>query len=89
MSSSGAKNSFSWIERTIAWWRWCVGVELLERGRAGPVAEPEHAGEVRASRGVGRQRVGLVLVDELQAVLDGAQPHVCLVEALARRRRVT
>ena len=57
-----------------------LGVELLERGRAGAVAEAEHAREARARVGVGRQRVRLVLVDELQPVLDRAQPHVRVVE---------
>ena len=57
-----------------------LGVELLERRRAGPVAEAEHAREVRARLGVGGERVRLVLVDELEPVLDRAQPHVGLVE---------
>ena len=58
-----------------------LGVELRRaRSRSGAVAEAEHAREVRARVGVGRQRVGLVLVDELQPVLDRAQPDVRGVE---------
>ena len=80
VSSSGAKKSFSWIARTTAWWRRCVRVERVERRGARCVAEAEHAREVRARVDVGRDRVRLVLVDELEPVLDRAQPDVRVVE---------
>ena len=41
--------------------------------------------EVGRARRVGRQCVGLLLVDELQSVLDRPQPDVCVHRAPARR----
>ena len=41
-----------------------------------------HAREAGPGVGVGGKRVGLVLVDELEPVLDRAEPHVGVVEPL-------
>jgi hypothetical protein len=51
-----------------------VGVEPVQRGRARRVAIAEHPRQVGAGGVVGRERVRLVLVDELEPVLDGPQP---------------
>ena len=58
-------------------------VELRERRCTRTVAVTEDTREIGASAIVGRKRVGLVLVDELQAMLDRAQPHVGLIERRA------
>ena len=65
-------------------------VELLERrARRDGRGNPSTRARCGASVGVGRKRVGLVLVDELQAVLDRAQPHVGLVEPARVAARLT
>ena len=68
--------------------RWCSRIERVERRLLGSIAETRapRARCVSAAGSVG-QRVGLVLVDELQAVFDGAQPDVRRVERARVRRR--
>ena len=51
------------------------------RSRSGRSRKPSTRARWVRALGVGRERVGLVLVDELQPVLDGAEPYVRLVEA--------
>ena len=77
-----------------AWWSRCSASNVLERGALGAVAVAEHAGEARPRLLVGRERVGLLLVAELEPVLDRAQEPVRAVEAVgvgavrrSRRRR--
>ena len=86
VSRSGAKNSFSWIARTTRLVRAGAPRRALERGRARAVAEAEDAREAGARVDVGRERVGLLLVDELEPVLDRAQQHVRVVERPASAR---
>ena len=67
-----------------------LGVELRRaRSRRRRSRKPStRARCVRVPSSAGK-RVRLVLVDELEPVLDGAQPDVGVVEASARRRCVT
>ena len=59
-----------------------LGLEALQRGALGAVAVAEHAREAHPRLFVGRDEVGLLLVVELEAVLDGAQELVGAVEAV-------
>ena len=54
--------------------------ERIERRLLGSIPESEHPREMRERLGIRGQRMGLVLVDELQTMLDGAQPRVRGVE---------
>ena len=54
--------------------------ERIERRLFGSIPESEHPREMRERLGIRGQGVGLVLVDELQTMLDRAQPRVCGVE---------
>ena len=58
------------------------GLEPLARGAFGAVAVAEDAGQPHQGLLVGRDEVGLLLVVELEAVLDGAQELVGAVEAI-------
>ncbi len=58
-----------------------VGLERVERAAIRVVAVAEHAREARAGTLVGRDRVRLLLVVDLKAVLDRAQEPICVVEA--------
>ncbi len=58
------------------------GLEPLARRAFGAVAVAEDAGQTHAGVLVGRDEVGLLLVVELDAVLDGAQELVGAVEAI-------
>ena len=53
--------------------------------RSAPVAVPEHPGQARPGGRVGRERVRLLLVPELEPVLDGAEEPVGRVERHRRR----
>ena len=59
-----------------------LGLEPLERGPLGAVAVAEDTREPHQRLLVGRDEVGLLLVVELEAVLDGAQELVGAVEAI-------
>ena len=59
-----------------------LGFEALERGPFGAVAVPEHARQADARVLVGRDSVRLLLVVELEAVLDGAEEPVRVVESV-------
>ena len=53
-----------------------LALELLGRRTVDDVAVAEHPGEMVEGRGLGRERVDLLLVDELEVVLDAAQVAV-------------
>ena len=75
-SSSGRKKRRSWMVRTWVWHRRSASSKRRVAVRDRVVLVPEHPGQALVGDGVGRHRVGLLLLDELDPVLDRAQEAV-------------
>ena len=60
---------------------------MRRAAKAGGIGKAAETGDGRELAGIVGQRLGLLVGDHLQAVLDGAQEAIGVGQLLARRRR--